>query len=670
MKVQYAYLKGYLSTDLSQAKLSDVFTEVGFECEVDGAMIDFDITPNRGDALSLRGLQREFDAHQSRTAKREIPVTKLKFLKDKTVIDKVDQTGCGNYHLAMIKNIESLKNLDSKKQKFLLEAGVPLIHPLVDLGNYVMLELGTPMHIFDLDSLQLPINVLFKSENKTFQAIGGDYKNLEASTLTIQDQKGVQAIAGIIGGEKTAVSKKTTNIAIEAAFFIPHKIVNQARKYGLATDASHRFERGVDPEMQKTALARFIFLLKEIAHFDAIQCFEGESTTLKPKYINLNVQRFNNFSGLTLTSKRIKMLLENLNFDLAAAKKDNLKFKVPSHRFDIDLEEDLYEEILRCYGYDNIPVNSSKSGPIISNREFSNVAQLRSGLVFGGFQELIHIPFVSKKTFDSLNIHSRKPAELLNPINENEPMMRGSLFGSLFNAIYINAKKNYSTIKVFEEGNVFYKNENEFSQESHLSGIIYDHGGLQSWSAKTPIYDFYSLKADVLQLLKTIAVSKLKLIPTTSSKIFNSNSMDIFAGKKKIGIFGEIDLTVTQKMIKNTVFGFELYPEEINSNDTRVQLKPSSKFPSASRDINILISKEIKYSLIKSLLEKGRIKFLKQFILANTFDGAGIPDESISMTLRFIFQSPTKSLTESDINLSMNKAFQILQKSFKAEIRS
>ncbi len=670
MKVQYSYLKNFLPTNLSQAKLAEVFTKVGFECEVDGLIIDFDITPNRGDALSLRGLQREFYAHQSKKVKNKISFEKLNFVKDKTVINKVDKTGCGNYHLMTIKNIKALKNLDSKKQKFLSSAGVPLIHPLVDLGNYVMLELGTPMHIFDLDCLQLPINVIFNPGNKSFQAIGGDYKKLEASSLTIQDQSGVQAIAGIIGGEKTAVSKKTINIAVEAAFFIPSKIVNQARKYGLATDASHRFERGVDPELQKTALARFLFLLKDIAQYDSPECFEGNSIPLKPKYVNLNLQRFNNFSGLTLTNKTIQRLLENLNFKLETNKKENLKFTVPSHRFDVSLEEDLYEEILRCYGYDNIPVNRSKSGPIISSKQSSYASQLRSGLVFGGFQELIHIPFVSEENFLGLNSHSKMPAELINPINENEPIMRGSLFGGLFKAVQLNVKKGYSTIKVFEQGNIFYKTGNDFFQEFHLSGIVYDHGGLQSWSAKTPTYDFYSFKADVLQLLKTIGIESLELMPSISNKVFNSNSMDIFARKKKIGTLGEIDLTVTQKMVKNTVFGFELYPEEITSQVTKIQLKPSSKFPSASRDMNILISKDTTYADIKAVLQKGKIKFLNKFVLANTFDGKGIPDQSISMTLRFIFQSPSKSLTESEINSSMDAAFQFLQKSFKAQIRS
>ena len=190
-------------------------------------------------------------------------------------------------NLMVIEGIHSIKNLDSKKKNFLLAAGVPLINPLVDLGNYVMLEIGSPMHVFDFDLLDLPINVMFKSIEKPFQAIGGDYKNLDVSSLTIHDQSGVQAVAGIIGGEQTSVSKKTTNIAVEAAFFYPEKIVNQARKYGLATDASHRFERGVDPTIQKKALERFLFLLSSVAEYESVNSYEGNSKPLKLLHVHL-----------------------------------------------------------------------------------------------------------------------------------------------------------------------------------------------------------------------------------------------------------------------------------------------------------------------------------------------------------------------------------------------
>ena len=669
MKVQYSYLKNFLPTSLSQVKLADVFTKVGFECELDGPIIDFDITPNRGDALSLRGLQREFHAHQSQKLKDKLPYKKLKFKKDKAIINQIDKTGCGNYHLMTITGINSIKNLDSKKRKFLSLAGVPLISPIVDLGNYVMLEIGAPMHIFDLDLLDLPINVLFNSNNQPFQIIGGDFKNLEDSSLTIQDQKGVQALAGIVGGEKTSVSKNTTNIAVEAAFFHPDKIVNQARKYGLATDASHRFERGVDPAIQKKALERFLFLLDDIAEYDAVKCVEGDSQVLKAEFVPLSIERFNNFSGLMLTTKKVSDLLKNLGFALNSTNSKNLSFKVPSHRFDISLEEDLYEEILRCYGYDNIPINSPKHGPIRLKNKVSITSALKSGLVFGGFKELMHMPFVSEKNFMKFNFHSNKPVELLNPINENEPIMRHSLFQGLFSAINFNVKKGHPSLKVFESGNVFHKRGNNFIQRGHISGIVYHHEPQKRWDSKFIPYDFYSFKAEICKLLRTLGVDDLRLKAHSDNKAFNLNSVDIFSGKSVIGAFGEIDLAVTRKLIKNTAFGFELYPEDILYNSKVIELKPISKFPSSTRDLNILISKSHTYDDIQAILLTNKINYLHTFTLANTFEGEGIPDDSISMTMRFIFQSNNRSLIDSEVSRSIKHIIKIMYKSFKAKVR-
>jgi phenylalanyl-tRNA synthetase beta chain len=527
------------------------------------------------------------------------------------------------------------------------------------------------MHVFDSDHLELPLNIAFPpSKKNSFQAIGGDTKMVEPSSLTIQDQKGIQAIAGVIGGHETSVSKNTKSIAVEAAFFNPDKIANQARKYGLATDASHRFERGVDPELQQQALARFLFLLKEIARYDSIGCYEGSSVKLKPKAISLNVERFNYFSGLSLSAKKIKLFLETLGFNSMSIKADHLKFQVPSHRFDMELEEDLYEEILRCYGYDNIPINPPKSGPIVKATDHSVSAKLKGGLVFGGFQELMHMPFVSTETFHALNSNDWIPAELSNPINENEPLMRGSLFGSLFSAINLNVKKGYSAIKFFEHGNVFRKIKNGFAQESHISGLIYFHEVQKTWSDKSFQYDFYSLKAEVLKLLETLRVKSIEFIPNSSATIFTANALDICVGEKKIGMLGEINPTSTKKLIKNPAFGFEIYPEKISTKSSILKLIPVSKFPSSSRDLNILINQSYSYAQIETVLLNSKIKFLHSLALANTFEGKGIPDGSISMTLRFMFQSPIKSLQESEINDSMDYAFSLLNKALKAKIRS
>jgi len=671
MKIQYSYLKNFLNTNLSQKKLSDVFTQVGFECEIEGDLIEFDITPNRGDALSLRGLEREFYAYQSKKPNQKIATSSLNLIQDKKIINKIDGSGCGNYHLMLVKGLQKLKNLDSKKRSFIESAGIPLINPLVDLGNYVMLELGAPMHVFDLAKLALPINVCFPEENhNSVTVIGGDVKDLQSSSLTIQDQSGIQAIAGIIGSEASAVSSNTSSIAVEAAFFRPEVIVNQARKYGLATDASHRFERGVDPELQKRALERYLFLLDQMAEYSSAELYYSYSHKNKKKNVKLDVERFNKFSGLSLKASKAILILKNLGFKVHAISEKNVTFNIPSHRFDISLEEDLYEELLRSYGYDNIPISKPKSGPISKNKQNNALDHLRLGLVHSGFKELMHMPFVSRDSFHQLNSNHWKPAELQNPINENEPLLRGSLFRSIFAAVNSNVKKGYTSIKVFEAGNVFKKEKNGFTQSLHLSGIIYYHEPQQTWSQKELTYDFFSLKAEISKLLQTLGIQNIEFQKASPLMPFNENGLDIFQGKQKIAVIGEIDLSVTEKLLKKQAYGFVIYPEKISFAPINSKIKKTSKFPLSTRDINIVIDKSISYEEVKSVISQGGIKYLVSFDLINTFEGKDIPKDSVSMTLRFTFQSNTKSLLESEINRSIQMTLKLLEKRLNAKIRS
>jgi len=616
MKIQYSFLKNFLNTSLSQKKLSDVFTQVGFECEIEGDLIEFDITPNRGDALSLRGLEREFYAYQSKKPSQKIETSSLRLMQNKKIINQIDGSGCGNYHLMLVKGLQKIKNLDSKKRIFIESAGIPLINPLVDLGNYVMLELGTPMHIFDLAKLTLPINVRFpQDKNNPVTVIGGDLKDVQPSSLTIQDQSGIQAIAGIIGSMVSSVSSSTSSIAVEAAFFRPEVIVNQARKYGLATDASHRFERGVDPELQQLALERYLFLLDQIAKYDSVELYCSYSKKTKKKNVKLDVARFNKFSGLNLKASKAILILKNLGFKVHAKSEKNIIFNIPSHRFDISLEEDLYEELLRSYGYDNIPTSKPKAGPITNNKQTNALGNLRHGLVHSGFKELMHMPFVSRESFHQLNSNSWKSAELQNPINENEPLLRGSLFRSLFAAVNSNIKKGHMSIKVFEAGNVFKKEKNGFNQSLHLSGIVYYHEPQQTWGQRVLTYDFFSLKAEISKLLQTIGMKNIEFQKASALAPFNENALDISIGKQKIAVMGEIDLSVTEKLIKKQAYGFVIYPDKIPSSYVNLKIAKTSKFPISTRDINIVIDKSIPYKEVESLISQVAINHLVSFNL-------------------------------------------------------
>ena len=386
--------------------------------------------------------------------------------------------------------------------------------------------------------------------------------------------------------------------------------------------------------------------------------------------MKLDIARFNQFSGLTLKATKAILILKNLGFKVLARSKNIVTFAVPSHRFDISLEEDLYEELLRSYGYDNIPISKPKAGPILNNKQNNLLDNLRLGFVYSGFKELMHMPFVSRESFQQLNSNDWTAAELQNPINENEPLLRGSLFKSLFVAVNSNVKKGHTSIKVFEAGNVFRKIKTGFMQSMHLSGIIYHHEPQQTWSQRELIYDFFSLKAEIYKLFKTLGLKNIEFQKASPSMPFNENTLDIFIGKHKIAVIGELDLSVTERLIKKQAYGFVIYPEKILLFSANPKILKTSKFPISTRDINIVIDQSVSYKEVETLISQGIIKHLVSFSLVNTFAGKDIPKGSISMTLRVVFQSNVKSLSESDINGSMQKTFKLLEKRLNAKIRS
>ena len=249
-------------------------------------------------------------------------------------------------------------------------------------------------------------------------------------------------------------------------------------------------------------------------------------------------------------------------------------------------------------------------------------------------------------------------------------MLRGNLFKSLFLALNSNVKKGYTSIKVFEAGNVFKKEKNSFTQSMHLSGIIYYHEPQQTWSQKELAYDFYSLKAEISKLLQTLGMQNIEFQEVSSFMPFNENALDVFIGKHKIAVIGEIDLSVTEKLVKKPAYGFEIYPENISIVASNPKIKKTSKFPLSTRDINIVIDKSIAYKEVEDVIVKGAIKHLNSFSLINTFEGKDIPKGFISMTLRVVFQSNVKSLSESDINGSMQMTLKLLEKRLNGEIRS
>ena len=665
MRIEYSYLKKFLVSNESQNKLSAIFTDLGFECEVDGNCIDFDLTPNRGDAFSLKGLARDYWAFKNQDLYKKSFSSKnnLTFKRDLKVIKEIDTSACKNYHLLLLDDVVLKKSLPKNIKSLLESAGIPLIHPLVDLGNFVMLEQGTPLHVFDRETLSLPISVGFSVNKESLEVIGNEVKEITKDTLTIRDQSGAIAIAGIIGGADTAVSDSTKSIAIEAAFFSPESLMNKARQYGLSTDASTRFERGVDPSIQAFALERYLDLLEEIASFKLIGCNKLEKKTNFAKKITLDYQDFESFAGVKISKKFITRTLKMLGFIEIDSFKTGLTISTPSHRFDMSLAEDLYEEILRHYGYDNLPVNKPKAAPYANIISDDTKNTLRLFFINRGYQEVMHIPF----TASNLDLSENKSVKVANPLNSEESLLRSNLLQSLISAVEDNLKRGFKTINLFEIGRSYKKSGRSFSEEEIVSGVICRSTKVKFWDQNSLAYNFFNLKKEIQDLLKTFGIKNYEFILNTDNTFFNENSLMIKNNHSKeiIGSFGEIN----NKFSSEQLYGFSLLVDKLLRTNQRNKLNPVSKFPFSERDLNIVLDKKIDYSAIESLISKLKISYLRRFELIDIFSGKDLQEDQKSLTIRFSFQSLSRSLKEEEVNQSMDKILRNLSSKLSAKLR-
>jgi len=672
MKIDYKFLKSYLRTNLSPLKIVEIFTNLGLECELSKDSIHFDLTPNRADAFSLLGLAREFYAYNNQEFKlKALNRKRIHFKDSKEYIRSVHSLGCQNYHLLIVDDIKIKKSLPKRIKNLLEVAGIPLVHPLVDLGNYVMLELGAPLHVFDKDKITFPITVGYPDRDEKVQVIGNEIKIVDKNTLTIRDQKECIALAGIIGNLNTSVSRSTSSIAVESASFLSKKVINKARSYGLNTEASIRFERGVDPCIQDIALNYFLYLLDGIASFKRSYGF-CKSHKMKPcKTINFNIQRFNKLSGLDLSLSFAKSLFVNLGFNIERSNKNSLFLRSPSYRFDIEIPEDLYEEILRHYGYNNVPLRPPKPSNLLTFKhleQLSTIKSIASFLINRGYQEMMHVPFVNSNP--QLN-DSSSDVKVMNPINNEEPLLRNNLIVSLLNALSNNLKKGHKRVLGFEAANIFYKTKDKFAEEPHISGIGYVHDKYKDWSGKHSNYNFFDLKKDMLDLLKHLNINDYSAKVNIDNSIFNANSLSILSSSNdELMKFGEINQALYGSVVKNPVYGFQILPSNLYVDSKQPkQINIPSKYPLSERDLNFVLDARISFSEVYKIISSLNIKILKDIRLIDLFSGKGLKSNKISMTLRFVLQSNSKSLTDEEVNLVIDRIHKSLVTKLSATLR-
>jgi phenylalanyl-tRNA synthetase beta chain len=672
MKISLNWLKEYVPN----IKKNDIFTEeltsLGLEVSSivktkKDTIIDIDMTPNRADCLSIIGIARDI----SPIYKKKISLPKyIKFVKSKeNIFSNIDKKISPSYSVLVIKSIDNSVATPLFIKERLEACGLKKINFIVDVLNYVMLENGQPMHAFDGQKFTGNINVRYAKKNEKLNALDGQSYALTTDTPVISDDEKPQAIAGVIGSEDSSVSVKTKSIIIESAYFTPNIIRKSSKFFRLQTDASYRFERGVDPLLNEYSLGRVLTILKEYTDID--NYFFNQSSASKiakhiDKSILINPDLFESSLGIKIPSSFIVQTLKYLGFN-PEKKKTRLKITVPSHRFDIAIPEDLVEEVARVYGYNNFtPTLSSNSINNIRNTS-DKTNDYSDSLVARGYNEVISFSFIPKGDQDNHILRS-KIISLMNPISEDKAELRGSMINSILNTCSYNFSRKNLNLRIFESGKTYIKHsDKKVIEENIFAGAISGVNSESNLKNDQDKLSFFDLKGDLLSVLPNLSFETyagINYLSKTCQAVIKQNN-------KIVGYCGEPDKSLyAQYSIKNTIFYFELMIDKIVGAED-IKYKKISIFPKIKRDLTILVDDNILANDITDAVERKSFNYMINIKISDIFyNKAEFGMGKKSMTIEFMFQDKLSTLTDNQISDEMTKIISLLKNKHEAIIRT
>ncbi len=672
MKVLFSRITKAINSKPKIENLCEDLTLIGIEVDEiqsfqGDKIIDFDLTPNRGDCFSVKGLARDYCAYKN---KKFSLVTK-NFFKGETKFNKkiklLARDACPAYSAISISNLKLKKKFPDYIKNALKAAGIQSIHPLVDIVNFVMIESGQPMHVFDQDKIKGDIEVRFAKTKEQIKILGEKNLKLSKDCLVIADKKEPIALAGISGGLNHSVSKKTKNFLIESAFFDPAIIKGKARRYGFQTDASQRFERGVDFNLHEDALKEALSIIQEIYQADISNIETTRNKYFpKKKIIDISLDDVNLKLGTDLKENTIKSILKRLEIKLIKKNKKNLTFEAPSHRFDLSIKEDLIEEVARIVGYDNLP--QIKNDPITQYYEKSDydfISQIKTFMINKGFYEVINYSFLEKQSLENLGI-DHKSISLKNPLNNSLGTLRTSLLPSLATNLEFNINRGQNFLKIFEMGKSF---SNDKDMEGlNLAGLIFDDEKFKNWNTNQN-YDFYYLKGILENLFEEFRIEKIFWKKSKNHLLHPYASADIFFKNKLIGSVGSINPRFLRLLgFNKSFFYFEIKVESLPKNDLG-KLNAPSIYPISQRDFSFEIDNKVSYEQIENCIHISSKDFLIDIKIFDVYDGKNISDGKKSIAFRVSWGSNKKTLSEEEINKEANLIITGMQKKLGAILR-
>jgi phenylalanyl-tRNA synthetase beta chain len=611
-------------------------------------VLSIDVRPNRaGDCFSHFGIAQEISAVLGYQFKKEKLLSQKTKEKKMFSVQVKDKKACSRYTIKIINDVKVDSSPKWLKQR-LEVCGLKPINNIVDIANYVMLETGQPLHAFDADKIASKIIVRFSQKKEKIVTLDKNKYHFDEKVLVIADEKDVLAIAGIKGGEKAEIDEKTKTIILEAACFDPGTIRKASGKLNLKTDASLRFEHGVDPNLTEKAIVKAFNLIKEIAQGESgSDLIDFYPEKIKKRKIKINFNNVEKLLGIKISDKEIKRILESLGFKVSGQ-----FIEIPTNRQDVCLTEDLIEEIGRIYGYWRIPALSAKSDLILPKKN-ENVfwqEKTRDILKEINFTEVYNYSFFSEEEEKVFNFPAQEMIKLKNPLSQEQKYLKTSLVPGILSVIEKNSR-NFPQIMIFELAKIF-KNSSRLIEKTMLVGAINND-------------DFFQLKGMINFLLNKLGVSQLSYSDFSGKNSFiyhDSRSAEIKINNELIGFLGQVCSEKLKKLnIKGKVVLFEIdFDNLLKFVCQKNQYQLISKYPAATRDISLLVPETVKAAEVLNKINKAN-KLIKEIDLFDIYQGKELPLGKKNLAFRITYQAENKTLTSAEIDNQQNKIINLLE---------
>ena len=620
--------------------------------DLDDTVFTLKITPNRADCLSIKGLAREVAA-LTQCAHTPVAVQTAAVQSSKIQPVRIDAPAdCGRFLSRVIENVNAEAPTPDWLKQRLARSGIRSISALVDIGNYVMLELGQPMHVFDADKLSGSIIVRRAAEGETLECLNEKTVCLSENTLVIADEQGALSMAGIMGGAASAVSDGTKNIVLEAAWFAPEIIAGKSRQYGFGSDSSFRFERGVDFELQRDAIERASELVLQICGGAAGEITEAVGKLPERKTVAVRTARVEKLLGVAVDEARIESILAALGLQPKKVS-DGLQTISPSFRYDIEIEADLIEEIARVYGYENIPDDSTSGRlkmlalPETRRNRFAVYNQMAAR----GYQEVVSYAFVDEQ-WEHDFAANENPIRLQNPLAAQYSVMRSTLIGGLVEILQNNLNRKQNRVRVFEIARVFSKgSDGRFVQNERIGGLVYGSADPEQWGEKTRAADFYDVKGDVEDLLGGKNVSFVK---AEHPALHPGRTAEIVMDGHTVGFIGELHPQWLQKYdLPQAALVFEIDMAAVLGKEKTVY-RPVSKFQPVRRDLAFVLPENVSHDALIDALKGVKDKLIQSISVFDVYRGTGLPEGMKSMAVKVILQDMEATLTDEILEASIS----------------